>query len=102
MSKPTIGVTEVDKNNLESYIRQIIRKQGMEKHVHPFVQDEMAVNLTDFVADAIVKFMQGQLEHGGNITDRDLDHEMRMETIDTFWYGCAKEWQKKTHLGNPI
>lgn len=42
--------------------------------------------LFNFVLDSAAKFIAGQKEHGGHITDRDLLAELRKETIDTFWY----------------
>lgn len=61
----------------------------------PQQRGEMAVALADFVEDSIKKFINGQIEHGGNIADRDLDKEIRAETIDIFWYNTAKAWVKK-------
>jgi hypothetical protein len=72
--------------------------QGMEQEVHPFVLDEMAVELTEFCSAAILKFFAGQKEHGGCITTRDLDKEIAQENIDLFWYIGAKKWKEKRHI----
>ena len=58
------------------------------------VIDEMSGSLTQFCEAAIEKFIKGQKEHGGNITDRDLDEEVRKELLDIFWYTSAKKWDK--------
>jgi hypothetical protein len=55
---------------------------------------KMAMALDYFIIDAIDKFIKGQKEHGGNIEDRDLDKEIRMEMIDSFWYQQAKLWKQ--------
>lgn len=50
----------------------------------------MAFCLDQYVSDSIDKYIKGQKEHGGNILDRDLDHEIYMESIDRNWYEWAR------------
>ena len=47
----------------------------------------MVRSLQGFTVTAIQKFIKGQKEHGGKITDRRLMEELGMEQIDSFWYG---------------
>jgi len=67
------------------------------------IQLELAATLTNFVEKAVDKFIAGQREHGGSITDCDLDSAIEEEMIDTFWYTQAKKWQKKNYhaFANP-
>lgn len=58
-------------------------------------QVEMRTSLVAFVVDAVDKFVAGQKEHGGDLCDRDLEKELRMERIDEFWYGEARGWKKR-------
>lgn len=59
------------------------------------LSDEKVIQLTEdlatFVETAIVKYIKGQLEHGGNISDRDLDNEIDQEVIDLFFYQQARK-----------
>lgn len=48
-------------------------------------------SLEDFIVTSIRKFIKGQKEHGGKITDRDLDIEIDQEHIDLFWYLAARK-----------
>lgn len=59
------------------------------------IKEHMILSLSSFVADAANKFVQGQQEHGGDIRSRNLNTEIRNETIDTFWYVSAANWSKK-------
>lgn len=56
---------------------------------------EMRTSLVAFVVDAVDKYVAGQKEHGGDLCDRDLEKELRMERIDEFWYGEARGWKKR-------
>jgi len=62
----------------------------------PIQVDLMSTSLALFIDSAIDKFLKGQLEHGGDIRDRDLDEEIKNEHIDLFWYNEARKWP--THL----
>ena len=61
-------------------------------NINPITKRNMAISLTNFVVAAIDKFEKGQAEHGGDIRDRDLKHEITQETIDLFWYNEAQKW----------
>lgn len=56
---------------------------------------QMANDLAAFCVDALSKFGNGQREHGGSITDRDLQAEVRAELLDLFWYTRAMQWTAK-------
>lgn len=53
--------------------------------------EELAGNLTTFIEAAILKYIRGQEEHGGNISDRDLDTEILNEIIDLMHYHQARK-----------
>ena len=44
--------------------------------------------LEGFVRQAIAKYIAGQREHGGNLWERDLPHEISKEIIDLFFYNA--------------
>ena len=48
-----------------------------------------------FVNHAICKYIKGQIEHGGDITDRDLHEEIQQEIIDLFFYTEGLKWKEK-------
>lgn len=56
-----------------------------------FVRD----TLTNFTINAVFKYIEGQKEHGGKITDRDLDTEIDQEHIDLFWYLAARKTKSR-------
>jgi hypothetical protein len=60
------------------------------------IRSQMSWSLVDFVANSTLKFGYGQLEHGGDIRDRNLDAEIKNELTDMFWYQSVKTWAKKT------
>lgn len=87
-------ITKENKDVLESTIHGAIRNMDRETVLHPFFRPLMAKALTEFVVNATEKFIAGQKEHGGLITERNLEHEIEMEHLDLFWYHQAKGWQK--------
>lgn len=52
---------------------------------------EIADDLSGFVCKASIKYIKGQKEHGGHISDRDLDKEIDNELIDLFFYQYARK-----------
>lgn len=54
---------------------------------------DMVMSLAVFVHEAIDKYYKGQIEHGGDICDRDLKREIRQEQIDQFWFTEAEKWK---------
>lgn len=56
---------------------------------------ELALDLNRFVIDAIAKYYRGQKEHGGHISDRDLNIEIDNELIDLFFYHQANKRKVK-------
>jgi len=57
-------------------------------------KENMSVSLASFIEHGVTKFIAGQREHGGNITDRNLDQELRNEITDIMWYNYAKDWKQ--------
>jgi hypothetical protein len=55
----------------------------------------LANDLTSFVIHAINKYLKGQLEHGGHISERDLDVEISQEITDLFFYHQANKRKQK-------
>lgn len=49
-------------------------------------------SLTNFIYAGVIKYIKGQQEHGGRLTDRDLLAEKRNEIIDLFFYNEADAW----------
>lgn len=45
--------------------------------------------LAQWCEDAMLKFADGQREHGGDLRDRDVEADARQEDIDRFWYTVA-------------
>ncbi len=60
-----------------------------EEPLNDIKKEQLAAWLADFTTKAVSKYIKGQLEHGGNITDRDLIAEMGNEIIDQFFYLSA-------------
>lgn len=82
--------------------RQLLREQLMaailQNPEHASVKQadkEFIVDsLANFNEQAINKFIKGQAEHGGHITDRDLQREMNLEIIDMFFYNTYSRIKK--------
>lgn len=91
-------ITQKDKDCLESTIHAAIRSMDRETVLHPFFRPLMAKALTEFVVNATEKFIAGQKEHGGLITERNLEHEIEMEHLDLFWYQRAFDWQRDASI----
>lgn len=83
---------KTETEQLRVLIRQHIRMTA--PALDPLTSEQMAISLSTFVNDAIVKFAKGQAEHGGRIVDRDLKHELYQELQDSFWYLSADKWDK--------
>lgn len=50
------------------------------------------------IEDGLAKFARGQLEHGGNLFDRDLAHERTCELIDANIYDVADNVKQASRL----
>lgn len=74
--------------NLAKYIDGLDEQNELNIHV----RENMAVSLAAFFESAVTKFIAGQREHGGDLTKRNLDEEVRKEHVDMFWYSYAKDW----------
>lgn len=87
-----MDISPTIRNYLRLQVGTAVAKHGPKAQVSVPVQDLMSDDLVRFVEKAIEKFIKGQVEHGGDIRDRNLDHELMQETIDSFWYNSAKKW----------
>lgn len=84
---------------IQHHIRMLnINPKNNTQVVSEEVIQNMTNSLTSFVNNSSVKFLKGQIEHGGDIRDRDLYNELAQENYDSFWYGPlgAMGWPKKT------
>ena len=54
----------------------------------------MVKTLSEFVYHASLKFVKGQLEHGGFIADRPMLPEITPEIIDLMFYTAGAKWRK--------
>lgn len=82
----------MDVKSLQAAIHNIARLEA--PSVAPQVHALIAQDLAEFVFSAIKKFENGQKEHGGNITDRDLNLEISQEITDLFFYTRAQKWPR--------
>lgn len=57
--------------------------------------DPLGLNLTEWVDGMLLKFRAGQLEHGGDIRDRPLRHEMIAEIRDLSIYTICEDLPPK-------
>ena len=74
-------------------IEELIEKFDEDKILSQSTKDKMNIALTKFVEQSILKFIDGQIEHGGKLEDRALDDEISNELIDLHWYHAAKKWK---------
>lgn len=90
-----ITITQQEINDLQNSIKCKIITKDVDRILSQDTIDKMSYSLAVFQCKAIAKFIKGQKEHGGNLADRNLDEEISMECIDTFWYNEAKAWKDK-------
>lgn len=60
--------------------------------ITPTRQQQMTIALTEFVSDALDKYIDGAKKYETDITECNLDQEIRKEQLDSFWYTAAKTW----------
>lgn len=58
--------------------------------IEPYVEEKLRWFIT-----GVEKFRRGQEEHGGDIRERDMDHEMDQEIMDLIEYAITKRLQRK-------
>lgn len=80
--------------NLAATLVEYITQLDESKILTKDTVENMALSLASFAEEATLKYIKGQKEHGGHITDRDLNKEIRNEIIDIFWYSTAQSWLK--------
>lgn len=78
---------------LKTSLASAITMADKENIISPARRDQMAEALTLFCIKAVAKYYKGQLEHGGDLADRQLDAEIEAEIIDLLWYHEAKKWK---------
>ena len=73
---------------------------GVDESLNQLLNSNEIINLSNslsnFVINAIEKYRKGQNEHGGNLCDRNLQHEISQEIIDLFWYNEASKWKQQS------
>lgn len=79
---------------LEDAIRTYIKKQEGADCV-AYVEGFMVYSLTEFIQDAVAKFIAGQKEHGGDFREVDHRREAKAERTDSFWYGAGDDWNQR-------
>lgn len=84
---------------LEADIRRYINHFPKSSLLSPDVLTNMAHSYACFIEKATNKFIKGQIEHGGDLRDRNLNQELSLELQDLFWYGPfgAANWSDKKH-----
>lgn len=88
-SPPTDPLNHRDRASIKSHIDHIANLLDSGHVLTPIRRSWLAKHLTNFIIDAVLKFVKGQLEHGDNIEAADLNKELRNEVIDTFFYHAA-------------
>jgi hypothetical protein len=78
---------------LQSAIGSYIRMHDPKYVLNPHVRKHLEHTMTMLVHDMTEKFIKGQLEHGGDIRDRNLKKELRNEIIDLLFYSAAQDWK---------
>lgn len=81
-------------NELQSHLVAFISFQDDSAQLSKEDVEFMSFSMSNFIADATIKYLKGQKEHGGSIFDRDLEHERYMEQIDGFWYEWARAYKQ--------
>lgn len=81
---------------IANYIKTLDKNAVLDSHT----LNEMSSSLARFIEMSTAKFIAGQKEHGGKITDKELEFEIENEMIDQFWYKEAlfnwdREWEWK-------
>lgn len=65
--------------------------------IPPRAQDLLFDVLNNIIKDTIEKFEEGQLKHGGNLMERNLDVELHQESLDSIIYSTANKIKKLTY-----
>lgn len=99
---------QVQMNN-ERYIRELGKPHtkhynnerfGFSQSVNPSIplkaQDLLFSVLVSIIHDTIDKFEEGQLKHGGNLMERNLEMELHQESLDSIIYSTANKIKKLT------
>lgn len=81
---------------LYTEINNLITNLDVNCHLSATDKIRMTSSLFKFNIESIIKFIEGQKKHGGNIINKNLEHEFRMEFIDMFWYREAETWKESS------
>lgn len=101
---PTIEYTAIFNNFGKPPIRTYEEKRfKFEMEVNPIIppkaQNLLFDILNNIIHDTIEKFEKGQIEHGGNLMERNLDVELHQESLDSIIYSTANKIKKLTYEG---
>ena len=86
---PSEPLDHRDLSSIKSHVNHIADLLDPARVLTPIRRGWLAKHLTNFVIDATLKFIKGQLEHGDNIEAVNLPREIKNELIDTFFYHAA-------------
>lgn len=84
----------MERINLFSSIQFKIELADYDRVLNDNNKLKIATSLYNFINKAITKYIKGQKEHGGDITEKDLRKEINQEIIDLFWYSEAEVWKE--------
>lgn len=72
--------------------QEVLNEQGSDLVLTDVQAGLLARELENFVKSAITKFIKGQKEHGGDLSDRNLSAEIDNEIIDLVIY----RWRQRS------
>lgn len=92
--------TRENKINLFDTIFKQIKNADHFKNLNEETKLRLTTSLFEFINNSISKYIKGQKEHGGDITEKDLDLEINQEIIDLYWYNEGRKWKTKNEAVN--
>ena len=89
-NEPTIPLPSVEpEQEIEYFIHKYLCILDEHNHLSPDTRSKMAKHLHLFIKMMTLKFIVGQIEHGGNFFEPGRVNgrkELEKELIDLFWY----------------
>lgn len=73
-------------SRLQPLVYDIIQKLDVDKVLYLEDKARMTRDLSDFIIEGTLKFIDGQRRHGGKLIDVDHIAELEQEIKDAFWY----------------
>ncbi len=78
-------------DQLTEAIFQTVEKLDVNGNLTSEMVSQVTEDLSEFVEFAARKYIKGQSEHGGHISERDLNIEIDQEIVDLFFYHSANK-----------